>query len=83
MEQNILEILSRNRDLVSKFISVGELAEQLYEDLFNYYCDNNKIPYGVAKARTGDPFLWVSNQLNQEISYLRQEYEIYKTIFVL
>ena len=36
---------------------------QSYEKLFNYFCDTGEMPYGVAKARTGDPDLWILERL--------------------
>lgn len=34
-----------------------------YEKLFNYFCDSGEMPYGVAKAKTGDPDLWILEAL--------------------
>ena len=34
-----------------------------YEKLFNYFCDSGEMPYGVAKARTGDPDFWILEKL--------------------
>lgn len=30
-----------------------------YEKLFNYFCDVGSMPYGVAKARTLEPDIWI------------------------
>lgn len=35
-------------------------SEELYSFLFDYYCNNGEMPYGVAKARSGDPFEWIN-----------------------
>jgi hypothetical protein len=35
--------------------------------LYDYYSDAGEIPYGVAKGRTGDPFEWVTQRLDQEL----------------
>ena len=35
-----------------------------YEKLFNYFCDTGEMPYGVAKARTGDPDIWILDYLH-------------------
>lgn len=48
----------------------GELSDALYERTFDYLCANNEIPYGVAKARTGDPYEFVLEYLTNEIKGL-------------
>lgn len=44
-----------------------DVVESHYEDLYRYYSSNGEMPYGVAKARTGDPYQWISEQLEREI----------------
>lgn len=39
----------------------GEFPDDLYDNLFEYYLD--EMPYGTAKARTGDPMLWIKDKL--------------------
>ncbi len=39
------------------------IDEATFETLFEYYLDNNLMPYGVAKARTGDPYHWIAADL--------------------
>ena len=34
-----------------------------YEKLFNYFCDEGDMPLGVAKARTGEPDIWILDRL--------------------
>jgi hypothetical protein len=41
----------------------GDLDQELYEAAFDYYCQNGEMPYGVAKARTGDPHVWINDKL--------------------
>tara|TARA_A100001011_G_C14200833_1_gene795575 strand:+ start:726 stop:944 length:219 start_codon:yes stop_codon:yes gene_type:complete len=50
---------------MSFHIANGEdfIFTQSYEKLFNYFCDTGDMPYGVAKARTGDPDLWILEHL--------------------
>lgn len=31
----------------------------IYQDLFDYWYSTGEMPYGTAKARTGDPHLWI------------------------
>ena len=34
-----------------------------YEKLYEYFCDTGEMPYGVAKARDGDPDYWIIEKL--------------------
>ena len=36
-----------------------------YDNLFDFYMDD--MPYGVAKARTGDPDQWILDRLEEEL----------------
>jgi hypothetical protein len=50
------------------FKETGELDDgELYEELFDHYSDNGEMPYGVAKARTGDPVQWISDRLDKDL----------------
>ncbi len=40
-------------------------SDELFTFLFGFYTDNGEMPYGVAKARTGDPYEWVFNRVMQ------------------
>ena len=46
----------------------GDLDQDLYEAAFDYYCNNGEMPYGVAKARDGDPYAWVADKLMEGYS---------------
>jgi len=49
-----------------------ELSDEAYEIAFNYYINAGEMPYGTAKARTGDPYNWISERLMQDFeSYTR------------
>jgi hypothetical protein len=41
----------------------GFLCSSAYEKLFEYFCFSGEMPYGIAKARTGDPDLWILEEL--------------------
>jgi hypothetical protein len=41
------------------------LGEDGFQALFDYYLNNGEMPYGVAKARTGDPDLWIHQRLEE------------------
>jgi len=53
--QTLDHILNRFKHEVRNFKDTGEIDEHLYEALYDYYLDHGEMPYGVAKARTGDP----------------------------
>jgi hypothetical protein len=60
-------LLDRFRHEVEWFKQTGDLADDLYDALFDYYSHHGAMPYGVAKARTGDPHSWVSDRLAQDL----------------
>ena len=35
----------------------------LVEELYNYFLESGEMPYGVAKARTGDPLTWMFDRV--------------------
>ena len=60
-------ILNRFKHEVKNFEANGDLNDDLYHALYDYYSDNGEMPYGVAKARDGDPYNWISDRLGQEL----------------
>ena len=50
---------------IEQFKRSGELTDELYSALYDHYHD--EMPYGVAKARTGDPYEWIMNKLEDEL----------------
>ena len=43
-----------------------ELDPAVEEVVYSHYMDLGEMPYGVAKARDGDPQEWIFNELNKE-----------------
>ena len=39
-----------------------------YQKLYEYFCSTGEMPIGVAKARTGDPDIWILEYLTDMIS---------------
>jgi hypothetical protein len=66
--ETIDHILNRFKHEVKTFEQGGELDEDLYHALFDYYHDAGEMPYGVAKARDGDPYEWVAQNLESHLS---------------
>ena len=60
----LAQIIRNNRKALKAFIKTGKISDGLYQKLFDYYLD--QMPYGTAKARTGDPYEWISKQLTEE-----------------
>lgn len=53
---------------IALFVTAGEIAPETYDRLFDHYTSNGEMPYGVAKARTGDPDQWIAERLTQEFA---------------
>ena len=58
-------ILQRFSREVADFEKGADLDQDLFDALYDYYFDD--MPYGVKKARTGDPYEWVSERLADEL----------------
>ena len=65
--ETIDHILNRFKHEVKQFEQGGDLENDLYDAMYDYYSDKGEIPYGIAKARTGDPFEWITDRLDQEL----------------
>jgi len=65
--ETLQHILSRFKHEVRNFEAAGDLDDDLYHALYDYYSDNGEMPYGVAKARDGDPYEWISDRLADEL----------------
>jgi len=48
-------------DNLKNILDDPEEIEKYYDDLYDYYSD--EMPYGTAKARTGDPYEWMWNKI--------------------
>ena len=66
--ETIDHILNRFKHEVKTFEQGGELDDDLYHALFDYWNDAGEIPYGVQKARDGDPYEWVAQNLESHLS---------------
>jgi hypothetical protein len=54
--------------IAAKHAKDNNVVDQYFDELFEYYTQNNQMPYGVAKAKTGDPFQWIADQLDMLIT---------------
>lgn len=62
---NLEDILDSHEAAVRNFIINDELDDELFHALFDYYSD--EMPYGVKKARDGDPMEWIADRLGEEL----------------
>ena len=60
----VLEILQKYPEAFRKILDGGEVNdnEKLYDELYEYFLED--MPYGVQKARTGDPVEWITEHLD-------------------
>lgn len=65
--ETLQHILNRFKHEVRNFEDNGDLDDDLYHALYDYYSDNGEMPYGTMKARTGDPYEWIGDRLAQEL----------------
>jgi hypothetical protein len=61
-------ILSKYSADYAKFKAGGDIDENqdFFDALFAYYSESGEMPYGVQKAREGDPYEWITQRLDQE-----------------
>jgi hypothetical protein len=68
----IKQILIKHDALGMDLDQIVEYGEPLYEALFDYYMNSGEMPYGVMKARTGDPDVWIADRL-YELGLIKEE----------
>jgi hypothetical protein len=51
-----------------------EYGSEVYEDLYNYFANSGEMPYGVMKARDGDPDVWIIDRVYDLGVLLDQDY---------
>jgi len=49
---------------VRDFEASGNMSDDLYHALYDYYFDD--MPYGTKKARDGDPYEWIADRFAQD-----------------
>lgn len=58
-------ILNTFKRDVKDFKENDEMSQELHDALYDYYFDD--MPYGVQKARTGDPYEWVADRFAADL----------------
>jgi len=51
------------RDIATKGGTVSDLTPKAYQALFDHYASSGDMPYGIMKARDGDPDEWLNEKL--------------------
>ncbi len=67
MADKVAEILAKHPEAWRKFKLTGdfELGGPMFVDLYEHFVSNGEMPYGIAKARDGDPDVWIANYLEE------------------
>jgi hypothetical protein len=65
VENTLQAIEHRYGKEVRDFMETGDMDDDLYHALYDYYFDD--MPYGTKKARDGDPYEWVSDRFFDEM----------------
>ena len=53
--------------------------DELYRKLFDYYCfQTAEMPYGTAKARTGDPIHWILERVRGILPVVLKEGDVFE-----
>ncbi len=77
---NLEHIVTRFKHETKKFLNGDMLDEDLYNALYDYYVDNGEMPYGVAKAREGDPYQWVSDHFADALALMGHDRQFQETV---
>ena len=40
-------------------------GSEAFGKLYDHFCNSEEMPYGVAKARDGDPVVWILDYLDE------------------
>ena len=60
-------IISKFKHEVKNFVAGEDMDQDLYDALYDYYCDMGEMPYGTMKARDGDPYEWVTQRFDRDV----------------
>jgi hypothetical protein len=66
-QETLQHIINRFKNEAKRFVAGEDLDEDLYDALYDYYCDQGEMPYGTMKARDGDPYEWVTQRFDRDV----------------
>ena len=58
------EQLAQFKQIADGELSSGDLSDADFQVIFDHFVNNGEMPYGVAKARDGDPFSWIDDHID-------------------
>ena len=67
MQHTLIKIINQ---LVNGELDISELDQSTYDKIYSHYLNSGEMPYGVAKARTGDPDEWILDALARDFGVL-------------
>jgi len=67
VENTLQAIVRKFGKEVRDFAQGGDLDNDLFDALYDYYFDD--MPYGVKKARDGDPYEWITQRFDDAINH--------------
>lgn len=51
-----------------EIVEAGEIDQDSFDLLYDFYLNAGDMPYGVAKARDGDPYDWIVRKLGEDFA---------------
>ncbi len=79
--ETLKHIVQRFPKEVKDFKMGNDMDEDLYHALYDYYNLHGEMPYGTAKARTGDPYEWVTQRFDRDVNdYVTEAKRAYKKL---
>jgi hypothetical protein len=66
-DNTMRHIVSKFKHEVKNFLAGDDMSDDLYHALYDYYSDHGEMPYGIAKARDGDPYEWVHMRFDRDV----------------
>jgi hypothetical protein len=70
VHSSLQHLLQNFQDDLGEYAVTGEITDALLEALYGYYSASGEMPYGVMKARDGDPHEWISERFWQDYGRL-------------
>jgi len=64
----VKEVIAAHPECWNKFKDGEDLTiynSPLFKALYRHWLDDGEMPIGVAKARTGDPDVWIADKLEE------------------
>ena len=69
MGESLDNILAKHREAFESVMMGQSMLydhDTFFDELYEYFVNSGEMPYGIAKARDGDPDQWIQEYLEQE-----------------